>query len=70
MEKEPALYDGALAEHDLVDAPRGHTDGAGERGLRQLHGAQELLEPDFARMWVVRRGSACSRCDLCSLRGD
>jgi hypothetical protein len=35
--------DRALAEHDLIDAPRRHADGFGQRRLRQIHRFQEFL---------------------------
>src|SRR6185369_1647575 len=44
--------DGALAEHDLVDAAWGHMKRVGERGVRQAHGLQELLPEDLARVEV------------------
>src|SRR5262245_51390387 len=42
--------DAALAEDDLVDAPRRHAQLARERVLRQAGGFQELLVEDPARM--------------------
>lgn len=47
--------DGALAEHDLVDAPRRDLDGLCERRLRQRHRLQELYHQDVARMGVDER---------------
>src|SRR6266571_160182 len=44
----------ALAEHDLVDAARGHAGSAGERVLADPHGHEELLEQDLAGMDVAQ----------------
>lgn len=41
--------DGSLAEHDLVDRARRHTDGAGHRVLRDAHGLEILLQQDLPR---------------------
>src|SRR4029450_6989726 len=42
--------DAALAQDDLVDAPRRHAEVARERVLRQAGGFQELLVEDPAGM--------------------
>ena len=43
---------GALAEHDLVDPPWRHADGAGKRRLTEADGLQEFLHEDVARRGV------------------
>lgn len=40
--------DGALAEHDLVDCPWRHADGAGHGILRDAHGLEIFLQQDLA----------------------
>src|SRR5438309_10271279 len=45
--------DAALAENDLVDAPRRHADIARQRVLAQAARLQELLEENDARVAVV-----------------
>lgn len=39
--------DGAFAEHDLVDRPRRHADGAGHGVLGDAHGLKVFLQQDF-----------------------
>jgi hypothetical protein len=53
--------DGALAEHDLVDAPRRHADGARQRRLRQRHRLQEFLEQNFAGLRIGQKLSRGNR---------
>lgn len=63
--------DGAFAEHDLVDGPRSHADGAGHGVLRNTHGLEVFLQENFAG-WDGRShgfGKACSAfCEKCSTR--
>ena len=40
----------ALTQHDLVDAPRRHTDVTREPILAEAHRAEELLEQNLPRM--------------------
>ena len=40
--------DRSLAEHDLVDRPRRHADGAGHGVLGNAHGIEILLKQDLA----------------------
>ena len=58
--------DGPLAEHDLVDRPRRHADGASHGVLRNTHGLEIFLQQDLAwgntclhgyNVWRHGRGS-------------
>jgi hypothetical protein len=51
--------DRALAEYDFIDPSRRHADGARERGLRQLHRLQKLLQQDFALMRIGQQFNGC-----------
>src|SRR5690606_29370889 len=42
----------SFAQHDLVDAPWGHTNRVGQSRLRHPHWLEKLLEQDFSRMGV------------------
>src|SRR5438477_349587 len=53
LDLDRAVLVDALAENDLVDAPRRHADIARQRVLAQAARLQELLEENDARVAVV-----------------
>jgi hypothetical protein len=44
--------DGPLAQDDLIDSPRRHTDRSGDTILRQTHGLDEIQQQNLAGRWV------------------